>query len=1232
MNTIKIYLSASGRIANLLKDFPLYKGQFNDKLLNVYVPTSILAPQFDIQHYIGQNTVSTLPDDSELASFVEANTYPSREPETGDIVEIYNETTQKYYVYVYGTDSWTSTEVTSFGTFNNIAGTSVKIGMIATKPNGVMYQSKSYFMRYLKTLTYQNVEYALYERKLPKEFTSFVGQGQNAPTLIANVVNVDTEDNTVTSLITSQSCKLDVMESTMLDQDETIQASDLETFEAELDVLSAKVDLKQDKIDQTLNTTSKSVVGAINGLASSTSQNASDIHDNAQAISEIQGEQISQNEKISTNEDNIATNTGNISDLQERVSTLEQASITGETYIGTMTGSSLPTSTQLTNYVVATADRQPKGGDYVYFTLIVSGGTDKNYKYAYSSVSGWDEGAEIPAMEEASNGTLGIVKGTYGDSTKNTQVNIDGGEILSVHVKDNSNTMRDVREYLNTTASTLANTNTQVNTNTGDIFTQGGKISTLEGQMSNILDGTTSVGSAVKTTNDGLNRNIAQTYLTQTSGVTKTQMKEYALPRAFNDVSYLTSEGYGDTLGDSANPIYTATSTSVGDTQIFSANKEISNYEFQLASKNSYTTTLYISASANCTVQLRLGTELDVNGNWYNAVYELTDSISFTANEIKKVTFNSTLALLDQVYNIGDGDAIRQTLEVITDTSSSLTFNVYSNDTYPSTFYLNTTSQTIATSQGLLGEIPVYMLTGTLSDTTLTFAMPTGATLNNNTVCLLKLNYSGSVSSVTAIQISYDNSNVKIVVPPYNKTTLTNATPSDLSGVYTNGVGYEFEGLIQQVSGDFVVYATIGGANSGGGSNITIDDTVGSESISDGVKTLNVVTRDTNQTITAPKTISLSGVNDTYSKSISASGEQLTISRPDNTYQKTNSAGIVFEQLSSSSNGSSRSTSNQIVSYAGASSGYYRTYTPDATETSKTLSASMSVSDSKSELKYEDKTGSSTVTHTLSVDTDGVKEDGTLLSSTYQKITDNTLNTTNKTIVGAINELDSSVGDIDDLIPAQASSSNQLADKEFVNSSISTNTANFIGTFANVPTLNAYSGTVTNNDYAFVVNSVITDNGNDWANTTDLNAYNKALLTNFDYAWVVNGSNFDLYRFDIINQNWVLRVTNTAKASVTLNTAYNRYKATVSGSTVTWAYEYTLNNSSFTASQWAAINSGATATNIGQIATNTSNIALKQNATDNDLTTTSKTIVGAINELNSAYGNANTTLESILGV
>jgi len=100
-----------------------------------------------------------------------------------------------------------------------------------------------------------------------------------------------------------------------------------------------------------------------------------------------------------------------------------------------------------------------------------------------------------------------------------------------------------------------------------------------------------------------------------------------------------------------------------------------------------------------------------------------------------------------------------------------------------------------------------------------------------------------------------------------------------------------------------------------------------------------------------------------------------------------------------------------------------------------------------------------------------------------------------------------------------------LTTRNFVNSSVATNTANYISNngqpFASLAQLEMYTGTVTNNDYAFVTG--------------------------------VDGDG---------------------------NTFYDRYKATVNGASKTWAKEYRLNNSSFTAAQWAAISSGITSTKI----------------------------------------------------
>ena len=120
--------------------------------------------------------------------------------------------------------------------------------------------------------------------------------------------------------------------------------------------------------------------------------------------------------------------------------------------------------------------------------------------------------------------------------------------------------------------------------------------------------------------------------------------------------------------------------------------------------------------------------------------------------------------------------------------------------------------------------------------------------------------------------------------------------------------------------------------------------------------------------------------------------------------------------------------------------------------------------------------------------------------------------------------LSSRIDAINAKIPSAASSSNQLADKAFVNSSVSTATATFRGTSAPGLTQSQFLT---------------------WANglTHDVN----------DYVY------------------W-----NTTDAAG--NTIYKRYKYDGSA----WVFEYDLNNSSFTAAEWAAINSGITSQKVAQ--------------------------------------------------
>ena len=170
------------------------------------------------------------------------------------------------------------------------------------------------------------------------------------------------------------------------------------------------------------------------------------------------------------------------------------------------------------------------------------------------------------------------------------------------------------------------------------------------------------------------------------------------------------------------------------------------------------------------------------------------------------------------------------------------------------------------------------------------------------------------------------------------------------------------------------------------------------------------------------------------------------------------------------------------------------------------------------------------ITPTAMVSSDLINDtNATHKFATAEQLTQIATNTSNIAInAGNIATNANNISVINGKIPSQASTTNQLADKDFVNSSIATNTANFIGTFNSVEELEAYSGTLTKNDYAFVV-------------TTDSAG----------------------------------------------NTLYDRYKY----NGTEWLFEYELNNSSFTANQWAAINSGITDTGVGQITTNQNDIS-----------------------------------------
>ena len=147
-------------------------------------------------------------------------------------------------------------------------------------------------------------------------------------------------------------------------------------------------------------------------------------------------------------------------------------------------------------------------------------------------------------------------------------------------------------------------------------------------------------------------------------------------------------------------------------------------------------------------------------------------------------------------------------------------------------------------------------------------------------------------------------------------------------------------------------------------------------------------------------------------------------------------------------------------------------------------------------------------------------------------------------------------GITEEKIQVGTTSENPLVNKDFVNSSIATNTSKFIGTFNNIVDLRNYQGTVTNNDYAFVINKVI-NSGNPFNSFNAMITYVTPLIeyvVNYDYAFVVNSSDntkIDVYRYDISKSTIAERWGENEPVATAIdindfqkNPAYNRYKYT----------------------------------------------------------------------------------------
>lgn len=733
MLTIKIYLSDSGRSASVDKSFPLFQGQWQDKLLNVYVPTAILQQPLNTVNYIGQTSGGENPadpaDEDDLNTLLGgyALLQTGNPADVGDYVYyIYqHDDTGTYYVCTKTDEAWNYEAVDAFPPIVSGAA-AVSVGSIATKRNGQIVKSQPYYMRYLKPCVVNGVEYALYERRLPSAFTAYDGVSANAPEIVVNVTNM--QDGEIVSIITSQKVYLDVLPSTVLDAEPPADPSQFEELVGRVSEIEAEMPTKQNEAIPDAHTTAKNVEGAINEL-----------------------------------HDQTARNTADVSSLDDRMDKVETAITTGENYVGVYSASSLPDDSELEEFVEEQVGRDPQEGDVVIAILEISGAPDKSYKYIYSSLANNGLGGwiyyEVPPLSPASNISLGLIKGTYTGSI--------GSDLVYVDIVDG------------------------VIKNIYAVVTVGGspslvRLDVTAQRVENIISGAQTVGNAARAVADASGNNIVSTYLTKTAGATKQFVRDYALPRTFNDVHYLNVDGgtasYDKTI-DPTSDYTDVEAAAIGDFDLFTATYTLGDETFQLGAQNIYSAKFFVSANTDESVQLRLTTSIKPTADAaaITASVELTGIVSLASGAF--VQFNNNLSSLSGVVTMQQGGSITQTLTVVRTVSSANTFKVYSNSTYPSTLYLQTASSVKYYEAAEKGQIE-FVSCGTPAldsgNAVSVCTLPLGVSLVDEAEYFFEIP-AASFADNTPVMVEFDGTQYPILMP------YGNATAKDMAQTYFVG-------------------------------------------------------------------------------------------------------------------------------------------------------------------------------------------------------------------------------------------------------------------------------------------------------------------------------------------------------------------------------------------------------------------------------------------------------------
>ena len=458
----------------------------------------------------------------------------------------------------------------------------------------------------------------------------------------------------------------------------------------------------------------RTIVMSANGtVTSKTDWERSNWNELTLLIANLQTQINAINGKIDTINSTLENNANELADHETRITkntqdieALQESVITGIEFIGTLTGSELPTNDELSTFVQATKGRQPRNGDMVIFIQEIPNETDKNYRYFYSANT-WDY-YEIPPMEKAKNGTAGIISGTYGVKDYSLLVDIVDGDIVQLYIKGADGSYKALTDYTNSIAS-------------------------IQEQITNIINGSQSVGNALKlnskiesqlsvfsatqANNDRLGRDIPNTYPDKNSVYTKTESDNRFLSRAFGILWYLSNQGLLP-----APPTEPATGiqfeqsfANAGTENLFATIDHTMLGSLQLNSGNGYELlpTLAFSRAVECSVKAEIQVKKSADENYTTIGIVSTNAQQFSGGEnyppvtIQGLKGNFSLIAVGESVDLVAGDNLRINIYLTFENSTAVNVRLYSSESIKSSFNLATESITVIESTGGMKVVEV---------------------------------------------------------------------------------------------------------------------------------------------------------------------------------------------------------------------------------------------------------------------------------------------------------------------------------------------------------------------------------------------------------------------------------------------------------------------------------------------------------------------------------------------